>query len=42
MCPDIAIYDPNTGEECKTDEIGAVCVRGEIVMSEYEVDKADA
>ncbi|CAL6335871.1 unnamed protein product [Bathycoccus prasinos] len=42
MCPDIAIYDPNTGEECKVDEIGAVCVRGEIVMSEYEVDKADA
>jgi len=42
MCPDIAIYDPNTGEPCDVDQIGAVCVRGEIVMAEYEVDKNDS
>ena len=41
MCPDIAIYDPNTGKQCEVGEIGAVCVRGEIVMNEYETNKAE-
>ena len=39
--PDIAIYDPNTGKQCEVGEIGAVCVRGEIVMNEYETNKAE-